>query len=109
MSEIILVTTPSIPGYRIQRVLGVVHGMTTRTRGVGGKFIASIQAAFGGEVSAFTKEMQKAGEEALRRLVEEARKLGANAVVGIDFETTEVFESVILVSAHGTAVEVERE
>lgn len=83
MSEIILVTTPHIPGYRIKRVLGVVHGMTARTRGVGGKFIASIQATFGGEVSAFTKEMQKAKREALERLVEEARKLGANAVVGI--------------------------
>ncbi|MCC6023149.1 MAG: YbjQ family protein [Thaumarchaeota archaeon] len=109
MSEMILVTTPSIPGYRVKRVLGVVHGMTARTRGVGGRFIASIQAAFGGEVSAFTMEMQKAKEEALRRLVEEARKLGANAVVGIDFETTEVFQTVVLVSVHGTAVEVERE
>ena len=109
MSEVILVTTPSIPGYRVKRVLGSVHGMTARTRGVGGRFIASIQTAFGGEVSAFTKEMQKAKEEVLRRLVEEARKLGANAVVGIDFETTEVFQTVVLVSAHGTAVEVERE
>jgi uncharacterized protein YbjQ (UPF0145 family) len=105
----ILVTTPSIPGYRVKKVLGLVHGMTARTRGVGGRFIASIQTAFGGEVSAFTKEMQKAKEEVLRRLVEEARKLGANAVVGIDFETTEVFQTVVLVSAHGTAVEVERE
>ena len=51
--------------------------MTARTRGVGGRFIASMQTAFGGEVSAFIKEMQKAKEEALRRLVEEARKLGA--------------------------------
>jgi len=64
-------------GYRVKRVLGVVHGMTARTRGVGGRFIASMQTAFGGEVSAFIKEMQKAKEEALRRLVEEARKLGA--------------------------------
>jgi len=52
--------------------------------------------------------MQKAKEEALRRLVEEARKLGANAVVGIDFGTTEVFQTVVLVSSYGTAVEVER-
>jgi len=45
MSEVILVTTPSIPGYRVKRILGVVHGMTARTRGVGGGFIASIQTA----------------------------------------------------------------
>ena len=47
MSEMILVTTPSIPGYRVKKVLGLVHGMTARTRGVGGGFIASIQTAFG--------------------------------------------------------------
>jgi len=47
MSEVILVMTPSILGYRVKRILGVVHGMTARTRGVGGGFIASIQTAFG--------------------------------------------------------------
>ena len=109
MEDIILTTTPSIPGHRIKKVLGIVHGMTARTRGVGGKFLASIQSAFGGEVSTFTRELEKAKQEALERMIEEARRLGANAVIGIDFETTEVFESVVLVSAHGTAVEVEPE
>ncbi|MCP8311235.1 MAG: heavy metal-binding domain-containing protein [Candidatus Methylarchaceae archaeon HK01M] len=49
-----MVTTPSVPGYRITKVLGVVTGLTPRTRGVGGKFIAGIQSAFGGDVSAYT-------------------------------------------------------
>jgi len=102
-----LTTTPSIPGYRVKRVLGIVHGMTARTRGVGGRFLASVQTVFGGEVSAFTKELEKARNEAINRIKEEARKLGANAIIGIDLETTEVFEAVVLVSAHGTAVEVE--
>lgn len=105
----LLATTPSLPGYRVKRIVGVVHGMTARTRGVGGKFLASIQSMFGGEVSTFTREMEKAKQEALKRLIEEARRLGANAVIGVDFETTEVFQSVVLVSAHGTAVEVEPE
>jgi len=106
MSEILLTTTPIIPGYKVKRILGIVHGMTARTRGVGGRFIASLQTIFGGEISAFTKELEKAKREALERMVEEARKMGANAVIGIDFETTEVFEAVVLISAHGTAVEV---
>ncbi len=109
MKDMILATTPTIPGYRVKKTLGIVHGMTARTRGAGGKFIASIQSVFGGEVSAFTKELEKAKREAIERMTEEARKLGANAIIGIDFETTEVFESVVLVSAHGTAVQVEPE
>ncbi len=101
-----LTTTPTLPGYRVKKVLGIVHGMTARTRGVGGRFVASIQTFLGGEVSAFTRELQKAKKEALERMIEEAEKMGANAVIGIDFETTEVFEAVVLISAHGTAVEV---
>ncbi|RLG04456.1 MAG: YbjQ family protein [Thaumarchaeota archaeon] len=109
MEKVLLTTTPSVPGHRIKEVLGIVHGMTARTRGVGGKFLASIQSAFGGEVSTFTRELEKAKQEALDRMVQEAVKLGADAIIGIDFETTEVFESVVLVSAHGTAVKVEPE
>jgi len=109
MSDVILTTTPTVPGYRVKRIFGIVHGMTARTRGAGGKFIASIQSVFGGEITAFTKELEKAKQEAIERMTEEARKLGANAIIGIDFETTEVFETVVLVSAHGTAIEIEPE
>ncbi|MEM4417048.1 MAG: YbjQ family protein [Nitrososphaerota archaeon] len=109
MSGLIAVTTPYVPGYRVVRVYGIVHGLTARTRGLGGKIMGSFQSLVGGEVSAFTKELDKAKDEALQRLVEEARRLGANAVIGVNFETTEVFESVVLVAAHGTAVQIERE
>ena len=104
-----MTTTLTIPGYKIKKILGIVHGMTARTRGVGGRFLASVQTFLGGEVSAFTKELEKAKKEAMDRIIEEARKLGANAIIGIDLETTEVFETVVLISAHGTAVEVEPE
>lgn len=109
MNSIIVVTTPSIPGYKIVKILGIVSGLTARTRGVGGKFVASFQALAGGEVSAFTEEMVKARNEALKRAIEQAKMLGANAIVGLDFETTEVFESTVLISATGTAVIVEPE
>jgi uncharacterized protein YbjQ (UPF0145 family) len=108
-SEMVVVTTPTVPGYRVAKVHGVVHGMSARTRGLGGKILGGLQSLAGGEVSAFTKELYKAMDEALQRLVGEAKKMGANAVVGVNFETTEVFEGVVLVAAHGTAVSVEKE
>jgi Uncharacterized conserved protein len=62
----------------------------------------------GGEISAFTKEMLKARDEALKRAIEQAKYLGANAIIGLDFETTEIFQSVVMVSATGTAVIIEK-
>lgn len=105
-SEIIAVTTPSTPDYKTVRVLGIVHGITARTPGVGGKILGGLQSLIGGEVSAFTSEMDKAKNEALEQ---SGRCLGANAIIGVDFETTEVFQSVVLLSANGTAVLVEKE
>lgn len=99
-----MTTTPMIPGYRVKKVLGVVTGLTPRTRGILGRFIAGIETLVGGEVSAFTSEMEKARFEALDRLRARAQEIGANAVVGIDLETTEVFQGVVLITATGTAV-----
>lgn len=105
----IVVTTPSIPGYRVKRVIGIVSGVTARTRGVGGKFVAGVQSMLGGEVSAFTSEIEKARVEAMERLRSRARDLGANAVLGLDIETSEVFEGTVLISATGTAAVIESE
>jgi hypothetical protein len=66
--DIVIVTTPTVPGYRLTAVLGVVTGLTARTRGVGGRFVAGIQSMVGGEVSAFTYEIEKARYEAMERL-----------------------------------------
>jgi len=57
---IIVVTTPTVPGYEIVKVLGAVSGLTVRTRGVGGKFVAAVEGVFGGEVTAYTSECEKA-------------------------------------------------
>ena len=64
MLEFLVVTSPTVPRYRIKKVLGVVSGLTARTRGVGGKFVASIQSLVGGEVTASTTEIEKARIEA---------------------------------------------
>ncbi|MCX8180511.1 MAG: YbjQ family protein [Thermofilaceae archaeon] len=103
----LLSTTHSIPGYRVTRVLGVVTGMTVRTRGMLGRFIAGIEAMVGGRAESYIMELKKAREEAVRDLVAEAMRLGANAVVGVDFETSEVLEGFVVITATGTAVLVE--
>ncbi|MEM3731119.1 MAG: YbjQ family protein [Candidatus Bathyarchaeia archaeon] len=103
--EIIVVTTPSLPGYEIVKVLGVVHGLTVRTRGFGGKIVASIEGILGGEVTSYTSECEKARKESLERLVENARKMGANAVINVDFETSDILQGTATIfSAYGTAV-----
>jgi len=108
-SDVIVVTTPTVAGYRITKVLGVVTGLTPRTRGVGGKIIGGIQSALGGEVVAFTTEIEKARTDTIERVKEQARNLGANAIVGLDMETADLLQTVIVVSATGTAVIVEKE
>jgi len=107
--DLIVVTTPTVPGYRITKVLGVVTGLTPRTRGVLGKFIGGLQAMIGGEVTAFTTEIEKARREAIERLKDQARSLGANAIVGLDLETSDLLQTIILISATGTAVTIEKE
>jgi len=106
---VIIATTPSVPGYRVKTVIGVVTGLTARTRGVGGRLVAGIQSMVGGEVSAFTSEIEKARLEALERMKEKVRRVGANAVVGLDIETSDVLQGTILISATGTAVIIEPE
>jgi len=110
MRGVLLATTPTIPGYRIVEVLGPVYGLTIRSRGFGGRLAASLEALIGGELTALTHEFEKARAEALLRLVDKARRLGANAVIGLDFETSDLFAGIaIAFSVYGTAVKVERE
>jgi len=109
--DFIIVTTPTIPGYRVTKVLGVVTGLTPRTRGVLGKFVAGFESMFGGEVTAFTSELEKARDEAIGRVRRKAADLGANAIVGLDLESSDVGMQlgIIVISATGTAVVVEKE
>lgn len=107
----IMTTIPTIPGYKIKKVLGVVTGLTPRTRGMLGKFVGGIQSMLGGEVTAFTTELEKARVEAMGRVRTKALNLGANAVIGLDLETSDMGSqmSIIVISATGTAVIAEPE
>lgn len=108
-THMMVVTTPTLPGYRVVKVLGVAHGLTVRTRGVGGKFVAGIEGMFGGEVTSYSSEAEKARRESLQRLIDVATRMGANAVIGADFETSDILQGMAtLFSAYGTAVVVEQ-
>ncbi len=107
----LMVTTPTVAGYKIKQVLGLVTGFTPRTRGALGKFIAGFQSMFGGEVTAFTSEVEKARWEAIERTKSRAIELGANAIIGLDVETSDLGmqSGIVLFSATGTAVVIEKE
>ena len=106
--QVIVVTTPTLPGYQIVKVLGTVHGLTVRTRGIGGKIVAGIEGIFGGEVTSYTSEAEKARRDSMKRLVENATKIGANAIISTDFETSDILQgTATLFSSYGTAVIVE--
>lgn len=92
-------------------MIGIVSGITPRTRGILGKFIAGIESMIGGEVTAFSYEIEKARAEAIDRCRSKAAAMGANAVLSIDIETSDMgYQMGILVfSATGTAVVVEPE
>ena len=103
----IVTTTADIEGKRIVRTLGIARGNTIRARHVGRDIMAGLRNIVGGEVSEYTKLMAEAREQALDRMVEEARNLGANAVVEVRFSTSEVMSGAAELLAYGTAVVVE--
>ena len=105
----IVVTTDEVAGRRIERVLGLVRGNTIRARHVGADIMAHIRNAAGGEVFEYTKMLAEAREQAIDRMLEEARALGADAVVGVRFSTSEVMKGAAEMMCYGTAVVLVRD
>lgn len=105
----IVTTTGAVPGRRIVRTLGLVRGNTIRARHIGRDIMAALRNVVGGEVAEYTKLMAESREQAVDRMVEEARELGANAVVEIRFTTSMVMSGAAELLAFGTAVVVEDE
>ena len=105
----IVVTTDSITGKRIVRTLGIVRGNTIRARHIGKDILAVLRNIVGGEVSEYTKMLGEAREQALDRMVDEARELGANAVVNVRFMTSMLMQGAAELLAYGTAVIIEDE
>src|ERR671923_1256644 len=100
-------TAFELPGCRIVRNVGVVRGITVRSRSVIGTLGASLQTLVGGNITLFTQLCEKSREEAFELLLQHAAALGANAVVGMRYDANEVMQGVTEVLAYGTAVVVE--
>jgi uncharacterized protein YbjQ (UPF0145 family) len=97
----------NLDGYRIIRNLGVVRGITVRSRSIFGTFGASLQTIVGGNITLFTELCEKTRAEGFELMLSHASDLGANAVIGIRYDATEVMDGVTEVLCYGTAVIVE--
>ena len=101
-------TTFDLPGYRVVKSFGVVRGIIVRSRSVIGNVGASIQALFGGNISLYTELCERAREDAFNLMLEHAGQLGANAVIGVRYDATEISAGITEVLCYGTAVYVEQ-
>jgi uncharacterized protein YbjQ (UPF0145 family) len=104
--QILLLTSNYASGYRVDRVIGMVYGITVRSRGLGGNLVAGLRTIAGGEIREYTQLAQVARQEALDRLSEHAKSMGANAVLSVMFDSTEMAQSMSEIIAFGTAVVV---
>jgi len=102
----IVVTTEQIEGKKITETLGLAKGSTIRARHVGRDIMAGLRNIVGGEVKDYTVMLAQAREEALQRMIEQAEKMGANAIVGTRFVTSMVMSGAAEMVAYGTAVKV---
>jgi len=100
-------TAFTLDGYRVTRSLGVVRGITVRSRSIVGTIGGSLQTLVGGNITLFTELCEKAREEAFQLMLEHARQVGGNAVIGVRYDATELMNGVSEVLCYGTAVVVE--
>jgi uncharacterized protein YbjQ (UPF0145 family) len=104
-----MVTTAfELPGYRIVRNYGIIRGIIVRSRSVIGSLAGGLQTIFGGNITIFTELCESTREDAFELMLQHAAEHGANAVIGMRYDATEVMQGVTEVLAYGTAVQVER-
>ena len=92
--------------YRVVREIGIAHGIVVRSRSIVGNFLGSIQTIFGGNITIYTTLCEQARKQAFEKMMADASGLGANAIIGFRFESTDVGQGLTEVLAYGTAVEV---
>ena len=103
----IITTSAEIEGKKITRTIGLVRGSTIRAKHLGKDIMAAFRGLAGGEITEYTKMMAEAREEAIKRMIEDAEKQGANAVVSIRFSTAMVMQNAAEILAYGTGVVVQ--
>ena len=105
----IVVTTENLRGYRVREVRGHCFGVVVRSRGLGGNIMAGLRSIVGGEIKEYTELLEQARAQAIDRLVANAALMGANAVVMMRFDSSEIGQTMSEIVAYGTAVVVEPE
>ena len=107
LDDAMVTTAMELPGFRVVRSLGVVRGITVRSRSIVGNFLGGLQTIFGGNITIYTELCEQAREETYRDMVKHARQLGANAIIGMRYDATDVMTGLTEVLCYGTAVVVE--
>lgn len=102
-------TTEKVAGYRTRETLGQAFGVIVRSRGIGGNIIASLRTIIGGEIHEYTQLLEQARRQAVDRMVRNATAMGANAVVMMRFDSSEIGQAMSEIVAYGTAVVLEPE
>jgi len=108
-NEIIGVSTPYLPGYRITKTIGFTWGLIVRSRGLGRDITAGLHSIVGGEIHEYTELLNQSREQAPDHLRDHAKEMGANAVVSVDFDSSEIGQTMTELLAYGTAVVMETE
>jgi uncharacterized protein YbjQ (UPF0145 family) len=104
----LIATTNDIAGHEIDEVLGEVFGLTVRSRNIGSQFGAGLKSIFGGELKGMTKALAESREQVIQRMVDEAEAKGANAIVAMRFDTSEMGTNWTEICAYGTAVKIRK-
>lgn len=107
LNDAMVTTAQELPSYRIVRNLGLVRGITVRSRSIVGNFFGGLQSLFGGNITIYTELCEQARDETYRDMVRHARALGANAIVAVRYDATELMAGLTEVLCYGTAVVVE--
>lgn len=107
LSDAMVTTALELPGYRIRRNLGMVRGITVRSRSIVGNFLGGLQSLFGGNITIYTELCEQARDETYRDMLQHARQLGANAIIAVRYDATDVMAGLTEVLCYGTAVVVE--
>lgn len=108
MQDSMVTSAPVLPGYEIVGNFGIVRGITVRSRSIVGNFFGGLQSLFGGNITIYTSLCERAREESYRLMCQHARQLGANAIVAMRYDATELMPGLTEVLCYGTAVQVYR-
>jgi uncharacterized protein YbjQ (UPF0145 family) len=108
VNQQLITTANNLEGYKIMQHLGVVRGITVRSRSVVGNFAGGLQSLFGGKLSIYVNLCEQAREEAFQHLIQHANERGANAIINMRYDANEVMNGITEVLTYGTAVVVEK-